>query len=128
MARVLHQTYLMVTDVDASLPFYRDVLGLAVADEADGRAKFDTGECTLVLEEDFDEAVLEEFGLEPPGDERGDGVILVVEVDDVEAVHDRAQAAGAEVLMAPRTVNWGRKMFLVADPDGYVFEVSRPVE
>jgi len=118
----------VVRDVEESLEFYRDVLGLETRDVTEGRVKFDTGECTLVLEEDFDEAVLAEFGLEPPGDDRASGVIVVIEVDDVEAVHERAERAGADVRMEPRTVEWGRKMFLVADPDGYVVEVSRLTE
>ena len=128
MNPVVHQTYLMVRDVEESVEFYREVVGLETRDVTEGRAKFDTGECTLVLEEDFEEAVLANFGLEPPGEDRGSGVILVVEVDDVEAVHERAERAGADVRMAPQTVEWGRKMFLVADPDGYVLEVSRPTE
>lgn len=127
MTATFDQTYLMVTNIDESVPFYRDVLGLQIADRADGRLKFDTGECTIVLEEDFDEAVLADFGLEPPGHERGGGVVLVVEVEDVEAVYERAERDDADVLTAPRTVEWGRRLVLLSDPDGYVFEVSRPV-
>lgn len=128
MTRTLHQTYLMVTDLAESVAFYRDALGLDLRDETSGRAKFATGECTLVLEEDFDEAVLEEFGLEPPGADRGDGVILVVEVTDLAAVADELRDFGAEILTGPREVDWGRELLLVADPDGYVIEVSRPIE
>jgi uncharacterized glyoxalase superfamily protein PhnB len=128
MSPVVHQTYLMVRDVKESVEFYRDVVGLETKDVTEDRAKFDTGECTLVLEEDFDEPVLTEFGLEPPGEERGSGVIIVVEVDDVDAIHERAERADADVRMAPKTVEWGRRMCLVADPNGYVLEISRPTE
>jgi catechol 2,3-dioxygenase-like lactoylglutathione lyase family enzyme len=127
MAPTLHQTFLMVSDVDRSTEFYRDALGLAVADRGDRSAAFETGEAELMIEQDFSEEELAAFGLEPPGDDRGDGVIVVIEVDDVEAVHERAAAAGADVVMEPTEVNWGREMFLVRDPDGYVLEVSRPV-
>ncbi|MFB6151056.1 MAG: VOC family protein [Haloarculaceae archaeon] len=33
---------------------------------------------------------------------------------------------GASVPAEPRVTDWGRKLCLVEDPDGYVFEVSRP--
>lgn len=116
----------MVSDVDRSTAFYADVLGLEIAERGDRSTAFDTGEGQLMIEQDFDEEALAAFGLEPPGEDRGEGVIVVIEVDDVDAVHDRATAADADVLVAPREVDWGRKMFLVRDPDGYVVEISRP--
>lgn len=127
MAPRLHQTFLMVSDIDRSTAFYRDALGLEVAERGERSTAFETGEAELMLEEDFSEEELAAFGLTPPGEERGDGVIVVVEVDDVEAVHEQAAAAGADVVMEPTEVDWGREMFLVRDPDGYVLEVSRPV-
>lgn len=127
MPGTIPQTYLMVTDLVASVRFYRDVLELEPEKVSDRQAKFRTGSATLVLERDFDEPVLREFGLEPAGDERGAGVIVVLEVDDVEAADERAEAAGADVRIESRTVDWGRELFLVADPDGYVLEISKPV-
>jgi catechol 2,3-dioxygenase-like lactoylglutathione lyase family enzyme len=126
MPRTLHQTFLMVSDVDESVRFYEEALGLNVAERGDRSAEFDTGRCKLVIEEDFDADTLAGFGLEPPGEKRGDGVIVVLEVDDVDAVYERADMAGADVRMEPRNVDWGRRMFLIADPDGYVLEISRP--
>lgn len=125
----LHQSLLMVTDLDASTEFYRDVVGLDPDQVEEGNVEFATGECTLVLEEDFDREVLDAFGLSEPGDERGDGVIVAVEVEspeEVDAVCDRAETAGATVRMEPREVSWGRRMALLADPDDYTVEVSAP--
>ena len=127
MAPRLHQTFLMVSDIDRSTAFYRDALGLEVAERGERSTAFETGEAELMLEQDFSEEELAAFGLIPPGEQRGDGVIVVVEVEDVEAVHEQAVAAGADVVMEPTEVDWGREMFLVRDPDGYVLELSRPV-
>lgn len=127
MSQTLHQVYLMTADLEASTAFFEDALGLTKTDEGDRSVAFDTGRCTLKVERDFDEETLAAFGMEPPGASRGDGAVIVVEVDDVEATHDRAVDAGADVLMEPREVGWGREMFLVRSPSGYVFEVSRPV-
>ena len=125
----LHQTLLMVRDLDASVEFYRDVVGIETAEESDTNVEFDTGDATLVLESDFGPEVLDAFGLDEPGEERGRGVIVAVDVGDpdaVDAVEDRAVDAGADVRMGPRDVDWGRRMMLVADPDGYTVEVSAP--
>ena len=120
----------MVTDLDASTAFYRDVVGLAPDAVEEGNVEFATGECTFVLESDFDQEVLDAFGLDDPGDDRGRGVLVAVEVDDADAVdeaHRRAEEAGVDVRMEPRDVSWGRRMAILADPDGYAVEVSAPL-
>lgn len=127
MAKLLQQAYLMAPDLEAARAFYEGALGLSPADVGDRSVEYDTGACTLKIERDFDEETLGAFGMEPPGERRGDGAVLVIEVDDLEAVHERAVDAGADVLMEPREVSWGREMFLVRSPAGYVFEVSRPL-
>lgn len=128
MGERLHQVYLMVRDVDRAVAFYRNGLGLDLERRGERSAEFDTGAATLMLERDFDESTLAGFGLEPPGESRGDGVIVVLFVDDVDATYERAVDADAEVLTEPRDVDWGRRLFLVRDPDGYVLEVSTPIE
>ena len=128
MARQIPQIYLMVTDLEASARFYENGLGLPVAERGNRSVEFDTGACALKIEADFDEATLKEFGLEPPGNQRGDGAVVVLGVDDVEAVHERVDGLDeGRVLTPPTEVSWGRELFLVEDPDGYVVEVSRPL-
>jgi len=122
----LHQVFLMVSDYEESYEFYAETLGLTVNRESDGHAEFDTGACSLVIEREFDEETLASFGLEPPGERRGAGAILVVEVEDVDGTYERLDAQDVPVLKEPQDVPWGRRMFLVKDPDGYVLEVSRP--
>ena len=124
---MLHQLFLMTPDLEQSRAFFENVLELEKIDESERSMEFETGSCTLKIEADFEKEVLAEFGLEPPSDSRGDGVIPVIEVDDIEATHRRAVEAGAEIRMEPREVSWGRKMFLVESPSGYIFEVSRPL-
>lgn len=127
MTGTLHQSLLMVTDLDASTAFYRDVLGLDTDTVTEGNVEFATGDCTLVLESDFEQDILDAFGLKEPGDDRGRGVIVAVEVADVDETHRRAKEAGADVQMEPRDVDWGRRMAILADPDGYAVEVSAPL-
>jgi catechol 2,3-dioxygenase-like lactoylglutathione lyase family enzyme len=48
-----------------------------------------------------------------------------IEVDDVDAVHDRARAAGAEIVYALTDEEWGLRRFFVRDPNGAVINVIR---
>lgn len=126
----LHQSLLMVTDLDASVAFYEELVGLEPTHIEEGNAEFATGQATLVLETDFDPEVLDAFGLDEPGDERGQGVIVALDVEDpedVDRVCDRVREAGETVRMEPTDVDWGRRMALLADPDGYTVEVSAPL-
>jgi uncharacterized glyoxalase superfamily protein PhnB len=41
-----------------------------------------------------------------------------VVVDDADALHDRAKAAGAEILRAPNTTDYGSRDFTARDPEG----------
>lgn len=126
MDPTVNEVYLMVSDLDRSVSFYDGVLGLPMAERGDRSARFETTSCTLKVEEDFDAETLSKFGLEPPGDRRGDGLIVVVEVEDADDCFERVSDQEVEVVGDPRSVPWGRRMFLVRDPDGYVLEIFHP--
>ncbi len=46
-----------------------------------------------------------------------------IEVDDLDAVHARAVASGAEIVYPPTTEPWGVRRFFVRDPNGAVINV-----
>lgn len=48
-----------------------------------------------------------------------------IEVDDVDAVHDRAVAAGAEIVYPLTDEEWGLRRFFVRDPNGAVINVTQ---
>lgn len=123
----LHQVYVMTPDIDRSRAFCEEILGLDVTYEGERSLEFETGACTLKFETDFDKDTLASFGMEPPGTRRGAGIVIVIETESVEAVHERAVSAGETVLQEPMEANWGRKMCLLESPAGYVFEISRPI-
>ena len=127
MGPTLHQALLMVSDLEESHAFYEEMLGLEPAVVDDGNVEFATGDGTLVLESDFDDEVLDAFGLERPGDDRGRGVIVALDVGDPDAVDticERVAESDRTVRMEPQDVGWGRRMALIADPDDYTVEIS----
>jgi len=64
------------------------------------------------------------------GDDRyetGRAVVYVV-VEDPDALHDRAKAAGAQIVAEPSDQDYGSRDFAAADPEGNVwsFGTYRP--
>ncbi len=48
-----------------------------------------------------------------------------IEVDDVDAVHERAGQAGAEIVYPLTDEDWGLRRFFVRDPNGAVINVTQ---
>jgi catechol 2,3-dioxygenase-like lactoylglutathione lyase family enzyme len=120
-----------VSDLDRSLAFYVGVVGFAVAfDRIEERFALLTLEgVELMLEEAAGPGRRFRMGsLEYP---YGRGVNFMIEVADVDAVHRRVQAAGCTMVI-PLEERWyrrgeieyGRRQFVVADPDGYLLRFA----
>ncbi len=116
-----------VADLDRSLDFYLNVVGFAVAFERPEErfALLDLDGISLMLEEAAGPGRrFRTAELEHP---YGRGVNFQIEVADVDAVHERARAAGS-ALVIPLEERWyrrgqverGNRQFVVADPDGYL--------
>ncbi len=56
------------------------------------------------------------------------GGMLTVVVDDVDQTHRAAEAAGLEILEAPRDLFYGQRRMLLSDPDGQLVDVSSDCE
>ena len=106
-----------VNDMAASVRFYR-ALGFEVlyGGEAGDFTSFRLGESFLNLQ------------LDPllPEAEHVWGRFIVW-VDDVDAVHDRAVAAGLTPSFAPRDAPWGERHFHLRDPQGHEVSIARPL-
>ncbi|HEY8599245.1 MAG TPA: VOC family protein [Thermomicrobiales bacterium] len=116
---------LFVRDMEASIAFYRDALGFTPARREPDYASLRAGGVTLGL---GPVAKLPEAGgyftrSRLAGD-RGAGVEIVLEVDDVAAYRERVSGAGYPVLEEVRARPWGLTDFRLADPDGYYLRVT----
>jgi predicted enzyme related to lactoylglutathione lyase len=96
-------------DLDRSLRFYRDVLGLAIYREFGSPTNPGV---VFFLGPGF----LEVSGrsADPPGR----SVMIWLQVRDVEAEHGRLAAAGARILGGPTAEPWGLIEMWIEDPDG----------
>jgi catechol 2,3-dioxygenase-like lactoylglutathione lyase family enzyme len=101
---------------DESRAFYTGVIGLGGGDGLDWILFFggDTREVQLsVMHLDI------KAGVHPD---------VSIEVDDVDDVHARAVAAGAEIVYPLTDEEWGLRRFFVRDPNGAVINVTQHQE
>lgn len=111
---------LNVDDVAASVRFLVTHFGFEEEMSADGFASLarpDVGMNVVFLRR----------GMEMlPGDQRHDhatGLILALEVDDLEGELARLQAEGVAITMPLRSEEWGERAFQVRDPNGVIIEL-----
>ena len=122
-------TILAVSDVDRSVRFYVDHLGFDVdALYADPPyATLSRNGVRLSLAEQGHPAPDRPgIMLRVPVDPRVLTAIVVLEVADAAAVHQRLVAEGVPILTAPWAPPWGGLRCFVVDPDRYLVEIEQP--
>lgn len=110
----LNQLDLIVRDVPAATALLSAVLGVEPAFAEERFAEFRLGAMTLMLSSD---------ALVPMSNAAG--VILHVEVPDVDEALERARKSGATVLREPGPTDWGWESAMIAGPDGIVIDYYR---
>ena len=115
---------LFVADLERSVAFYRDVVGLEFRLAGDGYVEFATQGARFGL---YDRNRLGELtgqGAELPRAPGGEVVFLV---EDVDAEVERLRAAGATILKGPVDRPWGHRTLHLEDPDGFVVELAEEI-
>lgn len=112
------------SDLENSVAFYRDVIGLPFRFANESYAEFATEGAKFSL---YARANLGELiGRTAPADRAPwpQGEIAFF-VDDVDAEYERLADLGVEVLAPPTDRPWGERTLHIADPDGNVVELTR---
>ena len=109
------------TDLAASIRFYRDGVGLELAEEWDdmGRGAILRGSTASEIELIEVEAVAD-----PPEPRTALG--LQVSEDEVDAIYRRLECARAQLKAPPRVRPWGMRGFGAFDPSGIPVNVYAP--
>lgn len=122
--RILH-TMLRVKDLDASIAFYENALGMKLLRKKD----YPSGKFTLAFvgyQPESEAAVIEltynwddrEYTL---GDAFGH---IAIEVDDIKSVCEKVKSLGYRVTREPGPMKHGtRELAFIQDPDGYSIEL-----
>lgn len=56
------------------------------------------------------------------------GVIITVEMDDVDDVYQRARRLGHEMMLELRNEDWGQRHFMVRDPNGLLLDLVQMIQ
>jgi catechol 2,3-dioxygenase-like lactoylglutathione lyase family enzyme len=104
---------ILSNDFGASRRFYNNVIGLGGGDGLDWILFFGT---------DRHEVQLSVMMLDIKAQVHPD---VTIEVDDVDEVHARAIADGAEIVYPLTDEDWGLRRFFVRDPNGAVINVTQ---
>lgn len=109
---------LAVSDMARSVAFYR-ALGFTpfAGDERSAFTTFRAGPGFINLQRDLEHSPMPAIWGR-----------VIFWVDDVDAVHRRAVAAGYSPEMEPTDAQWGERYFHIHDPDGHELSFARPLE
>jgi uncharacterized glyoxalase superfamily protein PhnB len=116
-----------VKDAQASMSWYRDVLGFTVGEkhERDGKLRavsMAAGTARILLSQDD--------GAKGLNRAKGDGMSLqITTAQNIDAIAQRIKAAGGSLESDPIDTPWGARVFRIHDPDGFKLVISseRPV-
>jgi len=113
-------TVVFVRDMDRSVKFYRDALGLPLRFESPEWAEFATGSCSLALHKAA-EGIAPAVSVEhiPAGH-----CHVGFTVTDLDEFHKRLVGHGTKCLQEPKKESFGR-MAVYADPDGLPVGVTQ---
>lgn len=125
--RLLH-TMLRVGDLQASIAFYTEILGMKLLrqkDYPDGRF---TNAFIGYGDENSNSAIELTHNWDTSRYDLGNGFgHLAIEVDDVYAAAEKIRAAGGKILREAGPMNAGTTIIaFVEDPDGYQIELLAP--
>lgn len=118
-------TRFRVSDMDASIRFYRDLLGMEITEQSTSPR----GSKLVFLKFPQNDAELELCSFPSSGDVEvpEDLVHLAFEVDDLDHWMEKLKAAGAPITEGPIKSGSGSRFLFTEDPDRYEIElIERP--
>lgn len=130
----IHVTFLPHTDPEASLAFYRDVLGFEIRNDVGYEAMRwitvgppNQPETSIVLTPpavdpgltDDERRVIHELVA------KGAYASIVLATDELQELFERVEASSAEVLQEPMDQDWGTRDFAFRDPAGNTVRVQQ---
>lgn len=116
---------LMTSNVAETARFYQDNFKFKAAFEADWYVHLQSEE-----DEKVNLAVLNQDHETIPKEGRGKGaagMLINFEVEDVDAVYEKAKENGLPILQALRDEDFGQRHFITRDPNGVLIDVIKPI-
>jgi catechol 2,3-dioxygenase-like lactoylglutathione lyase family enzyme len=112
---------LKVSNLTATIAFYRDFLGLRLKSQSDWFVMLESNNVGVFLRNS-------RWDWEKPrqsGEQLGLGMYPHFEVSDAAATVEKARRAGYRIVQEPRKYDFGTEVF-IADPDSYIWAFVSP--
>jgi predicted enzyme related to lactoylglutathione lyase len=113
MIKKIAVVIVIVSDMKRSVEFYRDKLGVPLEFESPHWTQFRTEGATLGLHPESEHMKAK------PG-----GVQVGFQVEDLDKAYEVLLSRGVEFAMPPRQEDFGGKLAVCLDPDGYSISLS----
>ena len=112
MIKRIHSTLFLCNDINQTAKFYKRV-GFVVEVSNDAvRIIFSDYRLAFIAE---DKATV----LDDPAVKKGGGMFIYFEVEDVDSFYRVLKEKNIETISEPKSYPWGKREFMVTDPDGY---------
>jgi catechol 2,3-dioxygenase-like lactoylglutathione lyase family enzyme len=126
MFRKISFVALFVKDLNVSLAFYRDKVGLPVKSTETGYVEFDTEGTKLALLDITAGRNLIGDQIQP---QTARSLSLSLgEVENVDKTYEDLSKKGVNFIKSPKTQEWGQRTAYFTDPDGNIWEVYSMVK
>lgn len=113
------------SDLPASKKFYETLLGLTTVFELDWYIQMQSptdANLQIAFVSRHHDSVPKEFRLKPQG------VVVTIEMDDVDAVYQRAQSSKLPIVQALKDEPWGQRHFMTRDPNNLLVDLVQMIE
>ncbi|EMY5504606.1 VOC family protein [Bacillus sp. FSL L8-0642] len=118
----LFRVQLYVNDIEKSLLFYEEVIGLKLYKKGMHAARFNHDQFSLLLVNDS--KLNENHYFYNRKEMKGNGFELIIVVDRLEDVYERCKEKGCKIQEEIQTYSWETRGFKVVDPDGYFLRIT----
>lgn len=129
MFRHITAVVLFVHDFQKCLTFYRDVIGLPVAQLEAGFVAFKMQDQDFALQEIPASGPMVGVGLEDfePMNGKLQRALLCTRVDNVDAAYETLKERGVVFTRGPVDQAWGIRCIYFRDPEGNLWEFAQPI-
>ncbi|MEI3612119.1 VOC family protein [Pseudogracilibacillus sp. SO30301A] len=121
---ILFRVELYVDDIEKSLDFYENIIGLELYGRNDrcGRFNYDCFSLLLTAKTTLEDKHY--FLTKAKTEQKGNGFELIIVVDKLEDVYERCQKNHIIPEVDIETYPWAMRGFKIADPDGYFLRIT----
>ncbi|MFA5098922.1 MAG: VOC family protein [Candidatus Paceibacterota bacterium] len=120
MIKRIHSNLFYASNLEKTHEFYKQ-LGFDAKKSDDG-VRIKLGDFTLAFIDENKTPIKNESGIKP----KGTGIYTYIEVEDIDKYFEFIKNNGVVPRTEPKTWPWGKREFVVKDPDGYKFVFYSP--